>query len=162
LPYTIYMDINQVPPSDEYDISKGYTYMYLDGEPLYPFGHGLSYSEFSYTNLQVSPEHMTGDGTLQIDVDVQNVGSWTGDEVVQAYVHYPASKVKRPTRQLVAFQRITLDPDGTKHVQLQVPAANLAFYDVSSGAFVVDPGGYSVDVGSSSADIRATASFVVK
>ena len=83
LPYTIYASEAQVPPQDEYDISKGFTYMYFEGQPVYPFGHGLSYATFKYTNLGISRQRIPGSGEVTVRVDVQNTSKRAGDEVVQ-------------------------------------------------------------------------------
>ena len=96
IPHTVYASDSQVPPQDEYDISKGFTYMYVKGAPLYPFGYGLSYTRFAYSNLHVSPARIAGDGTATISVDVLNSGSRPGDEVVQLYVHDKSGAAQRP------------------------------------------------------------------
>jgi beta-glucosidase len=157
LPYTVYASEAQVPPQDEYDISKGFTYMYVKGEPLYAFGHGLSYTQFEYSNLRVSPRHLADGGALTVNVDVKNTGRRGGDEVVQLYTRAVAPSVIRPSRELRGFERIALQPGESKSVTLTVPADKLAFYDESKHAFVVEPGEYEVLVGASSADIRGRA-----
>jgi len=86
LPYTVYASESQVPPQDEYDISKGFTYMYLRGEPLWPFGHGLSYTRFDYRYLKLDRKTVLPDGRVVVRVTVRNAGSRSGDEVVQLYV----------------------------------------------------------------------------
>src|SRR5208337_2615421 len=98
LPHTVYASEAQVPPQDEYDISKGFTYMYVKGEPLYPFGYGLSYTQFKYSNLRISPERLAASGTAAVSVDVENNGMRAGDEVVQLYTHAVKSSVIRPAK----------------------------------------------------------------
>ena len=154
IPHTVYASDSQVPPQDEYDISKGFTYMYVKGAPLYPFGYGLSYTRFAYSNLHVSPARIAGDGTATISVDVRNSGSRPGDEVVQLYVHDKSGAAQRPVEQLRGFQRITLAPGETRTVTMQVPGEKLAFWDAAAHAYAVHPGAYDVLVGASSADIR--------
>jgi beta-glucosidase len=156
LPYTVYASEEQVPPRDEYDISKGFTYMYLKGPALYPFGHGLSYTRFAYSNLQVAPKELTADGTVKVSVEVKNTGTRAGDEVVQLYVRAVAPSVKRAAKELRGFRRISLAPNEKKTVTLAVPAGKLAYWDEKSHAFVVEPGNYDMLVGSSSEDIRLT------
>jgi beta-glucosidase len=143
-----------VPPLNEYDVSKGFTYMYLNGEPLFPFGHGLSYTTFKYGNLKLSAEKIKAAGKVEVSVDVTNNGSRAGDEVVQLYVHQVKSSVKRPVTELRGFQRIGLQPGETKTVSLTLPAAKLAFWNEKTHRFVVEPGAFDVMVGASSADIR--------
>ena len=156
LPYTIYASEAQVPPQDEYDISKGFTYMYVHGPALYPFGYGLSYSKFKYSNLRVSPEKIAGNAnaTITATVDVKNMSQRAGDDVVQLYTREINPSVVRPRHELRSFQRITLQPGEIKTVTLSVPIEKLAFYDETRHAFVVEPGQYEIQIGESSDDIR--------
>jgi beta-glucosidase len=155
LPYTVYESVAQVPPMTEYDITKGFTYMYFEGPPVYPFGHGLSYTTFRYANLRISSKQIPGHGQVAVRVDVQNTGKRAGDEVVQLYVHDLEASVKRPKKELRGFERISLKPGEKKTVSFPLPAEKLSFYDVKSKSFVVEPGQFEVLVGSSSEDIRA-------
>jgi beta-glucosidase len=161
LPYTVYESADQVPPMTEYDITKGFTYMYFDGKPVYPFGHGLSYTTFAYTNLRLSPAKIDGSGQVTARVDVQNTGKVAGDEVVQLYVHDVQASVKRPKEELRGFERIALKPGEKRTVTFTVPAEKLAFYDEAKKAFVTEPGTFDVFVGSSSADIKVKGQFDV-
>lgn len=161
LPYTIYSSDAQVPPQDEYDISKGFTYMYLKGDPLYPFGHGLSYSTFTYSKIRVATAKVSDDQMISVTVDVKNTGKRIGVDVVQLYTRELNPSVVRPVRELRGFQRVSLQPDETKTLTFTVPAQKLAFYDETKHAFVVEPGKYEVQVGASSADIRRTAGVEV-
>jgi beta-glucosidase len=162
LPYTVYASESQVPPQDEYDITKGFTYMYLRGEPLFAFGHGLSYTQFAYSNLRLSLKEIPPDGEITVTVDVENVGTRMGDEVVQLYVRDVECSVRRPDRELRGFERISLVPGAKRQVKFLLRAGQLAFWDeVKSHRFVVEPGLFDVLLGSSSADIRATAQFRV-
>jgi beta-glucosidase len=161
LPYTVYASDAQVPPQDEYDISKGFTYMYLKGEPLFAFGHGLSYTEFRYANLRVSPERIDRAATAVVSVDVENIGPRAGDEVVQLYVHDVESSVRRPARELRGCERVSLRPGEKRTVTFPLPAQKLAFYDEKSHGFVVEPGAFDLLVGSSSEAIRAKARLEV-
>ena len=161
LPYTVYESDGQVPPQDEYDISKGFTYMYLTGEPLFAFGHGLSYTEFRYGKLRLSADRIAAGGTVTVSVDVENVGHRAGDEVVQLYVRDVECRVTRPTKELRGFERIGLEPGEKQTVTFAIPARKLSFYDEKTHGFVVEPGTFDVLVGSSSADIRLTGQFVL-
>jgi len=154
LPYTFYASESQVPPQDEYDITKGFTYMYMNGPPLFAFGHGLSYTEFTYSNLRISPRQIPPNGKVTVAVDVANTGKRAGDEVVQLYVRDVECSVKRPAKELRGFQRIGLQPGEKKTVALELPAEKLSFYDVKTHGFIVEPGAFEVMVGSSSEDIR--------
>jgi len=154
LPHTVYASADQVPPLDEYDISKGFTYLYLNGRPLFPFGHGLSYTEFKYANLKVTPKTIPATGTVTVSVEVKNIGKRAGDEVVQLYVHDVASSVKRPVKELRGFDRISLKPGEKQTVTFKLPGEKLAFWDEKTHGFVVEPGAFDVLVGSSSEAIR--------
>jgi len=160
LPYTVYASDRDLPPMTEYDITKGFTYMYYNGQPAYPFGHGLSYTTFDYTNLNI-PNRLAGNGQLNVRVDVQNSGKRASDEVVQLYVHDVEASVKQPKKQLVAFERISLKPGEKKTVSFSVPAERFAFWDARKKAFVVEPGAFNVWVGASSQDIRLKGEFQV-
>lgn len=161
LPYTVYASESQVPPQDEYDITKGFTYMYLNGKPLFPFGHGLSYTNFSYSNLKLSSKQIQASGKVTVSADVKNTGKISGDEVVQLYVHDVVSSVKRPSKELRGFERISLEPGQTKTVTLTLPADKLAFYDEKTHDFIVEPGSFDILIGSSSEDIRLKTQLTV-
>ena len=161
LPHTVYASEAQVPPLTEYDISKGFTYMYLNGDPLFPFGHGLSYTEFKYSNLRIASGKITASGSVTVTVDVTNTGKRSGDEVAQLYVHEQKPAVKRPDKELRGFQRVTLRPAETKTLTFTFRADRLAYYDESRRAFVVKPGLFDMWLGASSADIRARGTVEV-
>ena len=161
LPYTVYESTDQLQPMTEYDITKGMTYMYFTGKPVYPFGHGLSYTTFNYSNLNVSPRKISGSGQVTVRVDVRNSGARAGDEVVQLYMRDVQSSVKRPAKELRGFERISLKPGEKRTLAFTVPAEKLAFYDVNKKAFAAEPGAFEAMVGSSSEDIRARRGFEV-
>jgi beta-glucosidase len=138
----------------DYDIRHGRTYMYFKGRPLYPFGYGLSYTSFKYSNLRTSADNFKKDGGMTVSVEVQNAGKRMGDEVVQLYVKHLNSKVQRPVQELRGFQRITLQPGEKKTVSIPLPAESLAYWDTDKQKFVVEEGKIEIMMGSSSADIR--------
>lgn len=154
LPYTVYASLDGVPPPNEYDVSKGYTYMYFKGLPLYPFGYGLSYTRFEYSHLKVSAASISSTGKVEVSFDVKNVGERSGADVAQLYTHQQHSAVVQPIKCLRAFARVTLQPGETTHVQFTLPTSQLAYWDVHAGKFAVEPGSFDVMVGSSSDDIR--------
>ena len=145
--------IEQLPPMLDYDIRRGRTYMYFKGEPLYPFGHGLSYTTFAYSNLRASA-YITTDGATGVLVDVKNTGRRAGEEVVQMYVSHLGSSVERPLKELKGFARVALKPGESKAVWLKLKAEQLAYWDASQRRFTVEPGRVQVSVGSSSADLK--------
>jgi beta-glucosidase len=161
LPYTVYASLDGVPPQNEYDVSKGFTYLYFKGVPLYAFGHGLSYTQFKYSNLKLSQTRTTAIGEVDISFDLQNAGARAGSEVAQMYVHQAKSNVVQPIKSLRGFQRVMLEAGETKHVTLALPASQLSYYDVVTHKFIVAPGLFNVMIGSSSDDIRLKADLEV-
>jgi beta-glucosidase len=161
LPYTVYASLDGVPPQNEYDVSKGFTYLYFRGVPLYPFGHGLSYTQFKYGNLKLSQTTASRTGEVTVSFDLQNSGSRAGSEVAQLYVHQMKSNVVQPIKSLRGFQRVTLEPGEIKHISMTLPASQLSYYDVVTHKFIVTPGMFKVMVGSSSDDIRLKTDLTI-
>lgn len=153
--------MDQLPPMMDYNIRDGHTYRYFRGQPLYPFGYGLSYTTFRYSNLRVNSSQVRTNGQVNVAVDIVNTGSRAGDEVAQMYVRYLDSKVSRPLEQLVAFQRVHLNPGETRTVQLPLRASELEYWKDDAGKFLLEPGNVKVQVGSSSADVRLQKTIVV-
>ena len=154
--------VDQLPAMMDYNIRHGRTYMYFKGDPLYPFGYGLSYTTFRYSNLKTSSAELASDGSMTVSVDVTNTGSRAGDEVVQLYVKHLKSKVERPIEELKGFQRVTLKPNETKTVQISLKASTLAFWDEKQGRFKVEAEPVKLMIGSSSKDIRLTTTVTVQ
>jgi beta-glucosidase len=154
--------MDQLPPMMDYDIRHGRTHMYFTGEPLYPFGFGLSYTTFAYSKLTMSGPALARDGSVDVSVEVKNIGTRTGDEVVQLYAAFPSSKVERPKRQLVGFERVTLAAGETKTVAIPLKAQRLAWWNAGRHSFEVEPGPVRLLVGASSADIRHQTTLEVK
>ena len=152
----------QLPPMMDYDIRHGRTYMYFKDEPLYPFGYGLSYTTFRYSNLRVSPNLLKSTGEIQISFDLANTGKRTGEEVVQLYVKHLGSKVPRPLKELKGFSRVSLKPGETKRVTLNLKSDQLAYWNVDAHRLQVEPEKIELIVGSSSADgnLRRTIQVV--
>ena len=139
-------------------------YRYYDAkkiEPLFPFGHGLSYTAFEYSRLRVTPAKAKNGGKINISVDIRNTGKLPGKEVVQLYVSDIASRVQRPPKELKAFRKISLNPKETKTVDFTLEMRDLSFYDPELKEWVAEPGEFEIQVGSSSRDIRARKRFVV-
>jgi beta-glucosidase len=146
--------LDQLPPMMDYDIRDGRTYMYFKGEPLYPFGYGLSYTTFKYTNLRTSSDSISENGRITVSVDITNTGSLPGDEVVQMYVRHLGSEVQRPIKELKGFRRITLQPNETKTVQIPLKAESLAYWNTDTQRFVVERDKIHIMLGGSSAQTR--------
>lgn len=156
LPYTVYQSDQQVPPLDEYDISKGFTYMYLRGDALYPFGHGLSYSSFDYHDLEIDTKSLKSHKKIGLRTQITNRGSRAGEEVVQLYTRAKDRSRVRPERELRGFQRIHLAAGETQTIQFELSTDQLALWSESKHCFVTPNGDYHVLIGASSADIRQT------
>jgi beta-glucosidase len=147
--------LNDLPPMMDYNLRNGRTYMYFKGQPLYPFGYGLSYTTFTYTNFRPSSLRMTKDGQVTITVTVRNTGKRDGQEVVQLYVAHAGSKVERPIKELKGFERIALKAGEQKIVLFQLKAKDLAYWDEQKKQWVVEDEKVNVMVGGSSADVKA-------
>ena len=146
--------MEQLPPMMDYNIRNGRTYMYFKGEPLYPFGYGLSYTTFAYNNFKLNSKTVTAGGEIILTADISNTGKVAGDEVPQLYVQHLGSVVERPKKELKAFQRITLKPGEKKTVQLRVKAADLRYWDEGTHGYVLEMDKIRVMVGASSADVK--------
>jgi beta-glucosidase len=157
LPVTYYKSVDDLPPFEDYNM-EGRTYRYFRGEPLYPFGHGLSYTTFEYSNLRLSSDQLAPDKTLTILVDITNSGPVSGDEVVQLYIQDVQASVPRPIKDLKGFKRLTLKSAETKTVAFELSLNQLGFYDEAMN-FVIEAGPLNIMVGASSADIRLTKQF---
>jgi beta-glucosidase len=154
--------VDQEPPMMDYNIRDGRTYMYFKGEPLYPFGFGLSYTTFKYSNLKTSSAQMAKDSGVTVSVDVSNTGATAGDAVAQLYVKHLKSKVERPREELKGFQRVSVQPNETRTVTIPLKAADLAYWDEKSGKFQVEAEPVSLMVGDSSADIKLDVTVKVQ
>lgn len=135
-------------------------YTNVEASPLYPFGHGLSYTTFEYDNLSISSEQVKAGGVVTVSLDVKNVGKVAGDEVVQLYVCDEYASIPRPVKELKGYSRLALQPGESRSVTFNLPVDQLAFYDEDLN-LVVESGTFKVMIGSSSADIRAEGAFEV-
>jgi beta-glucosidase len=157
LPLTFYKSVDQIPPFDDYNM-KGRTYRYFTREPLYPFGYGLSYTSFEYSNLKISsytkpessvinfdPAKVRAEETVLIGVDVKNTGSMASDEVVEIYFSHPSAN-GAPLRALAGFKRVHLEAGETQKVQITIPNRNLSFVD-EAGTRRIAPGTVQVWAG---------------
>jgi beta-glucosidase len=145
LPVTFYRSVEDLPDFSAYEMA-GRTYRYFEGTPLYPFGHGLSYTSFGYENLAVTPEEQKGEETVTIAVDVINRGRLHGDEVVQLYVSNKQASVPVAIRSLQGFRRIRLAPGAKKRVEFELKPSQFSVIDKDSNR-VVEPGEIEISVG---------------
>ncbi len=145
LPVTFVKSLDQVPPFTDYSM-KNRTYRYMEDEPLYPFGYGLSYTSFGYSKLRLSKEEIAPDENVEIQVDVENTGQYDGDEVVQLYVSHPHSSMTVPIRSLQGFSRIHLKTGEKKTISFTLTPEQFAVVN-EEGKFMVEPGEVRVSVG---------------
>lgn len=151
LPVTFYKSVNDLPPFKDYNLTAQ-TYRYFKGQPLFPFGYGLSYTTFEYGNLEVQQPVRTGD-SVKLSVTVQNTGTLPGDEVVQAYVKRLNPGGRTPLRSLAAFQRVSIAPGQSRKVSLTLSPDAFATYD-QNGAKQIPPGEFQIAVGGGQPDVR--------
>jgi beta-glucosidase len=147
-----------------YDTFHGYRLIDKNGQdPAFPFGYGLSYTSFEYSHLKISRDRIGPNGKLLIGVDISNTGDMAGEEIVQLYVGAEDSSVERAVRELKGFKKISLQPGDTKRVTFELPAGQLAYYDVQQAAWVVEKIGYRIFVGPSSreSDLLTTGFRIV-
>ncbi len=162
LPVTFYKAEQAMPAFDDYTM-EGRTYRYFRGTPLYPFGHGLSYTRFDYQKLRVDARRIPADGRLNVQVEVANTGKVAGDEVVQLYVRRMQAEAGDSQQELRGFQRIHLAPGERRTLTFELEAQQaLRSYDEDRGAYAVPAGRYEVRVGGSSADARVHRRFKVE
>jgi beta-glucosidase len=151
---TWYRDARQLPNFHDYDIKHGRTYMYFQGDPLFAFGCGLSYTTFAYENLRLSSDRLAQGKPVTLSVEVSNTGHRAGDEVVQFYLQ--TGGAQRPMKQLAGFQRLSLNPGERRTVAFSLSSDHIAlqYWDEAKQVYACDPGVIKLLVGSSSTEIR--------
>ncbi len=169
LPLTFPVSASQLPPFDDtssevtYGYFHGYRYVELNGEtPQFPFGFGLSYTTYTLGPLSLSKASMSATDSLVATVTATNTGSMAGDDVVELFVSYQGSAVPRSPHDLKGFARVHLEPGASQVVSLPLRASDLAYYDVTTSAWTVEPITYTAYVGSSLADLPDHATFTVQ
>ena len=160
LPVTFYKSVNDIPAFEDYNM-EGRTYKYFRGEPLYPFGFGLSYSNFEYSNLKLSSGTIGKDDKLTITVNIKNKGMIDGDEVAQLYIRDLEASTPRPIKALKGFSRVSIKAGKTKIVKFEINPSQLEIIN-NKDERVIEPGSFELMVGSSSADIRLKQTFNYK
>lgn len=165
LPVSIPRNTGQIPIFYYHKPSGGrshWTGNYVDEstKPLYPFGYGLSYTKFEYSNLRINNDKVDIMDEVEISLDIENIGDMKGDEVVQLYLHDREATITRPVQQLFGFKRLTLEPNEKATVAFKLPMNILGFIDRNND-FVVEPGNIDVMIGSSSQDIRLKGEFEI-
>ncbi|MCM4156909.1 glycoside hydrolase family 3 protein [Gramella sp. AN32] len=150
LPFTFYKSVSDLPPMDDYEISNGRTYMYFEGEALYPFGYGLSYTKFDYSDFKVKRKA----DKLILSATIKNSGKFKGDEVAQLYYKANPALEKKPLKKLIRFKRISLNKGKSEKIQFEVFKKDLQFWNEKTKQWTFEKGEYEFMIGASSEDIR--------
>lgn len=161
LPVTFYKSVEDLPPFEDYNM-EGRTYRYFHGEPLYPFGHGLSYSGFKYEKVDLTAYEVSENDAINVSVTLRNTGDYDGDEVVQLYVRDVESAETQPIKLLKRFKRVFLKKGETTTIEIPLEINELSYYDEGKGDFVVEPGVFELQIGASSSDIRLKTHLIVR
>jgi beta-glucosidase len=154
LPITVPRSAGHLPAYYNYKPSARRGYLYDDIGPLYPFGHGLSYTTFEFGQPRLEKASIGTDESTRLVVDVTNSGDRAGDEVVQMYIRDEFSSVTRPVKELKGFQRISLKPGETRTVEMEITPEHLAFWDINM-EWTVEPGEFKIMVGPNSVDLKS-------
>jgi beta-glucosidase len=149
LPVTFYKSADDLPPFEDYTM-ENMTYRYFEGDVLYPFGHGLSYSTFKYSNISLDRNTITAGETVTVSVDVTNTSDLDGEEVVQFYIHETGTPDPRPLLDLRGFDRVKISAGETATVRVVLSEDELAYYNLEQGAYTLDPGSIEIYAGPSS------------
>jgi beta-glucosidase len=153
LPVTFYRSTTDLPAFTNYSMSNR-TYRYFNGQPLYAFGHGLSYTKFRFQEGTLDAKKIRADGTVKVSFTVKNTGSRDGDEVAQVYFRHVRSSVPQPKLALCGFARVHLERGKSGRVTVEIPAERLRYWDPAKQQYVVGPGNYEFLIGAASDDIR--------
>ena len=154
--------IDQLPPILDYNIRNGRTYMYDKNPPLFPFGYGLTYTNFEYSGLKTDKKTLSDNGIVNISFNIRNTGNYDSDEVVQLYVSFPDSKVERPAKALKGFARVFVKKGEAKPVTIQLKGSDLMYWDTNANKWIFEPGKIEFFAGSSSADVKLKGDLISK
>jgi beta-glucosidase len=160
LPVTFYSSTEDLPAFEDYSM-KGRTYRYFNGKPLYPFGYGLGYSEFSYDNLIMDKTLYGENETISLSFNLSNAGKRDGEEVVQIYIMEVDAKEGSPRKSLIDFKRIPIAGGASQKVTFQLPVSRFARWDANDKVYRTNAGRYLIQVGASSEDIRMEKEIIV-
>ena len=160
LPITFPRTVGQLPDFYNHKPSRNRSYLFDSREPLFPFGFGLSYTQFRFENVRVEPKSIRSGGSAKVSVDITNTGDRTGDEVAQLYIHQRVASVTRPVKELRGFKRISLEPGQKITVDFNLTPEDLSLIDVNMNR-VVEPGMFDLMVGANSAETSGIALEVV-
>ena len=160
LPITFYRSTEDLPGFEDYSMSNR-TYRYFNGHPLFAFGHGLSYTKFSYQNPELTQASFTPSDKVKVSFEIKNTGGRDGDEVAQVYIRHVKSAVPQPRLALCGFTRIHVPHDQTANVTIEIPAERFRCWDTSTKQYIVEAGKYELLIGGASDEIRLKVPFEV-
>ncbi len=161
LPVTFYESTKDLPPFDDYGM-QGRTYRYFKGKALYPFGYGLSYSDFEFNKVSIPKTNLGERDSITVKMSVSNKGDYNGDEVVQVYAVQEEPSEKAPIRSLIDFKRVTVKASDTIAINIKIPVNRLQQWDIKTKEYRVFPGRYFIQIGHSSGDIIAQEEIKMK
>jgi beta-glucosidase len=153
LPVTFYRSTDDLPAFDNYSMSNR-TYRYFSGQPLFAFGHGLSYTKFGYHDPKLNGTNFAAGDTIKLTFALLNEGAWDGDEVAQVYFRHVKSTRPQPRLALCGFARIHLQTNQGARFTMNIPVERFRYWDTEKKQYVVDPGNYELLLGAASDDIR--------
>ena len=156
LPISFPRSVGQIPDYYDHKPSRNRSYLFAGREPIYPFGFGLSYTQFRFDNLRIEPKTIAPGGSAKVSIDITNTGSRAGDEVAQMYIHQRVASRTRPVKQLRGFRRIRLEQGQKMTIEFPISPADLSLIDVNMKR-VVEPGTFDVMVGPSSVETPSVA-----
>ena len=154
LPVTFYKSVEDLPPLGDYDISKGRAYWFYEGQVLYPFGFGLSYTSFDYSNLQISNLSPSNNEIIKVSFDLTNIGDIGGHEVTQLYIRDIESSHVQPFKRLKKFNKYFIKVDEIKKITFELNSNDFKYWNPDLKNWYLQPGQFEIQIGSSSADIH--------
>ncbi|MCX6253973.1 MAG: glycoside hydrolase family 3 C-terminal domain-containing protein [Bacteroidia bacterium] len=154
--------IDKLPPMLDYNIRHGRTYMYDKNVPIFPFGYGLTYTSFKYSDLKPEKNSISNNEIVNLTFTIQNTGNYDSDEVAELYVSFPDSKVDRPAKALKGFKRVFVRKGENVKVTVPLKASDLSYWDIDKQAFVLEQGKVKYFIGSSSDDVKLQGEILVK
>jgi beta-glucosidase len=160
LPITFYRATADLPSFTDYSMQNR-TYRYFAGEPLYAFGHGLSYTSFRYSSAKLAAKKLSPSGTVKLTFTIKNTGKRDGDDVAQIYYRHVNSPVEQPKLALCGFSRVSLKSGKSTQVTVEIPAERLRYWNTEQKRYVVEPGAYELLIGAASDDIKVTLPFTI-
>jgi beta-glucosidase len=164
LPVTFYRSFKNLAPIDDYDITKGHSYWFYEGEVLYPFGYGLSYTTFELSDMTISDRDVKvtdKDFTITVSLKLKNSGTYYGDEVVQLYVKDVESKEIQASKKLREFKRVSLNEGEARQVTFKLTPEDFSYWSETTNSWQIEPGVFEIQLGTSSKDIRLKATISV-